>query len=1743
MKKNLVIIFALLLIALSINAKTINQSTATLVAENWMQQHNNDHDFSDKIVEISTQMSKEIVLYYVMHLKDQGFVVVSADDNIEPILAFSPSTKFDEENISPATQAFLSEYNIQIEEIISNNLKNQEAQEKWKTLINNTYINRDNSYRSNLLSTTWAQGTYYNTQCPTDSNGDDGHVVTGCVATAMAQIMKYWAHPTRGEGSHSYYRPVYGTISANFGNATYNWSAMPNNVTNHNAEVAQIMFHAGVSVDMQYGPNGSGAYSEDVPYALTNYFSYNSQAMKTKTSFTDTQWTAMLKGELDNERPVFYAGSGPDGGHAFVCDGYSGTNYFHFNWGWGGYADGYFYLNSLNPADMTFSSNQRAIFGIEPAESDNPNDPNIVILGNPATTYSTNEFPVNFYYKNSLSQTIYLSNEIDRTGTIESIKLTAILNGDISGSKHIKVWLANTNNSSFNNGNAWLPSNQFTQVFDGEIALNQAAGKKTIHIPFETPFEYIGDNLCLMIQRPIDNSYYNSSNKWKASQVSSTRTIYKASDNYNYGPDDYPAGTTAYYIANASLVFSEDLYATDLFFSEYIEGSSNNKALEIFNGTGETVDLSEYKIKLAANGNTWNESNTYQMTGTLAHGETFVICHTQAWEEVKELSDIYPNSGNPTNYNGNDCVALFKNNQMIDIIGYYNLGYNPPNFDAAGVVGALADHTLIRKPSVVSPTTDWEQSAGTNSDDSQWVIQPINYFADLGQHTFSPQASTATHTPTFSPNDGTYYGSVVVAIASATPNANIYYTLDGTDPSNLTTVYTNPISLSETTTLKAIAYAEDLDPSTIATANYTIISPIENANIAELRQQYDDNETIYQLNSEAIVIFKQNYRNQKFVQDATAAILIDDQTNILGDYDLNDGITGIIGKLTTFGGMLQFTPVVTGLPASSTNNPIIHYEISASEFIDNFAEYQSNLVSIDNLEFTSTGSFANGQIYTAVSGSQTIQFRTSFYDVDYIGQAIPSGLVSIKGIANSTGDGNFISARSVQDIQTRTAFPPSSVVAIANNSQVDLSWNEPITSIDTPFSHTSQDDYSNAIGTNSAAQFEVAHRYSPAHLSNFGVAGSTLRKVQFMPCEASATYTLKIYTGGSVNGPGVLVHTQSVPSIIIEEWNEVELTQGVTIPTDTELWIAIDINTPVGFPAACDSGPAVINYGEMMYFGGSWSTLYDLADIDANWMIRGIATSRSGAQTFTLNTKESKLASRGPGAKKNTGKYAFSAKKSTNFKKNKRSIQNDTISRTVTAYNIWRSPIESINNENTWTTIASNITNTNYTDNSWEQAPNGEYVYAVKAIYTNDIMSEPAFSNNVSKNTSSNVTITLATENGESPAGALVTLTNNDNNPAHIYSATATNTSVNFPEVHQGIYTITVTLGGYEAVSEENIEISGEIYNHPTITLITITFSFTEGFEGNTFPPAGWTIIDFDGDTYNWQTWEYTPHSGLSSAASASYDNNFGPLTPDNWLITPQINLDAEYIYALSFWVAPQDPSYPQDKYSILVSTTNNQPASFTEIYTETISASDWEQRTVNLPYAGENIYIALRHYDCTDWYMMKIDDIEITRSEDFNSYVNISGQVNGQDGGISGADILLSAQQSYTTTTEIDGSFSFENVIANTSYTLSVSKEGYQTYTQELQIEEDDVVIPPITLIEITTETLYPPQDLRAEVIGSDVTLAWDEAGAPTTWITHSGMFGSNSVGTNSAADFDVAQRFSAAQLSQLGVAGGQLL
>ncbi len=326
------------------------------------------------------------VRYYVFNLKKgNGYVIVSADDACLPILGYSTESRFFPENVPVQLNKILWHRAREIGYIQQKGFgADEDIRQAWQEIEhpgNAVARTTGNNAVAPLVATRWDQSPYYNDLCPQDpkATADDGNrVVSGCVATAMAQLMKYHNHPKTGQGIYSYVHEKYGRLSADFGSTTYQWAAMPNRVTSRNTAVATLMYHCGVSLDMNYdiGQNGgSSASTAQVSNVLKKYFGYATSAKYVeKKDYSEAAWTALLKTELDAKRPLQYRGQGTGGGHSFVCDGYDDNSFFHMNWGWGGNSDNYMNLRALNPGSLGtgggeggFNSSQGAVIGIQPA--------------------------------------------------------------------------------------------------------------------------------------------------------------------------------------------------------------------------------------------------------------------------------------------------------------------------------------------------------------------------------------------------------------------------------------------------------------------------------------------------------------------------------------------------------------------------------------------------------------------------------------------------------------------------------------------------------------------------------------------------------------------------------------------------------------------------------------------------------------------------------------------------------------------------------------------------------------------------------------------------------------------------------------------------------------------------------------------------------------------------------------------------------------------------------------------------------------------------------------------------------------------------------------------------------------------------------------------------------------------------------------------------------------------------------
>jgi hypothetical protein len=374
-KKILSVTLILLIFVTASYAKKVELSTAKTVGLNFYYERINLHQdipFNNlKISETFPVSYNGKRVYWVFNLEGSGYIIVSADDAVTPVLAYSFEGSYKQENQPPQFINWVEGYAKQIDNGVTKGYTATDVtKNEWARLSENDPHKLTPMQTTSdvlpLLQSLWDQGNGYNLLCPLDPAGPGGRVWAGCVATAMSQVMYYYRYPLTGTGSHCYVPWGYPQQCADFGNTTYQWNNMTNSIITQDSSIATLIWHAGVSVNMMYSPSGSGAYSDDARNSLVTYFNYGPQAqLKEKDNYSEADWETMMRDNLDHLRPMYYDGYGT-GGHAFVMDGHQGQDYFHFNWGWSGTCNGYFYLNNLNPGGDDFTYGQGAIVDMYP---------------------------------------------------------------------------------------------------------------------------------------------------------------------------------------------------------------------------------------------------------------------------------------------------------------------------------------------------------------------------------------------------------------------------------------------------------------------------------------------------------------------------------------------------------------------------------------------------------------------------------------------------------------------------------------------------------------------------------------------------------------------------------------------------------------------------------------------------------------------------------------------------------------------------------------------------------------------------------------------------------------------------------------------------------------------------------------------------------------------------------------------------------------------------------------------------------------------------------------------------------------------------------------------------------------------------------------------------------------------------------------------------------------------------------
>ena len=362
--KRIQVILIFLVLVLSLQAKTIEINEAKSFVSEFIKLQSKSGFVFKNISEIKTENQ---LSSYFFELSPSGFVIISANDKVEPIIAYS----FDSEATAPSEWPEQLKWWIGLKnkEIVKH-INNKKAQRNpaWDSQTE-LLLKSANAKVDPLIKVIWGQGNKWNMFCPIDEKGPGGRAYVGCVAVSMAQAMSVFKYPENGKGIASYIHRTYGTQTVNFSKQSpYQWDSMLNASPNiHNA---RLLYHCAVTVQMDFGADGSGATTKAAVNALRNYFSYSKTTKYYSRVDDDEQWKQMLNESLIKGCPIIYHGDADDGqaGHAFNIDGVDNMGYYHLNWGWTGSMNAYFNINNLAPGSNNFTKNQGAIMGIKPIQ-------------------------------------------------------------------------------------------------------------------------------------------------------------------------------------------------------------------------------------------------------------------------------------------------------------------------------------------------------------------------------------------------------------------------------------------------------------------------------------------------------------------------------------------------------------------------------------------------------------------------------------------------------------------------------------------------------------------------------------------------------------------------------------------------------------------------------------------------------------------------------------------------------------------------------------------------------------------------------------------------------------------------------------------------------------------------------------------------------------------------------------------------------------------------------------------------------------------------------------------------------------------------------------------------------------------------------------------------------------------------------------------------------------------------------
>nr|WP_319511351.1 thiol protease/hemagglutinin PrtT [uncultured Draconibacterium sp.] len=487
-------LLCLLIFPQQVSAKEVDLQKAQQVAINIFSKESGISKKTISIKEVIPFEHDGILVFRIINFNPIGYILVSAEDNVEPVLGYGLTSNFDIKSIPPALNFLLGEYKREIKFIKEKKLSaDEKLKSKWDSYSAKNYApTKSYSTGTFLLETEWGQGdrnavisTDYNKFCPEDPN-TGRKCLAGCSAVALAQILHYWQCRVFPDKTRSYTPSGFSSsLTVDFYDQNYNWDAMDHE--SPDLDNAKLIFHCGVAIGVNYTDSSTWiphSQNYKVSNAMTTYFGFQTSGRKYKSSYGESIWINMLKSDIDAGRPIYYAGADDSENiaHAWVIDGYRADNTFHCNWGWtNSHEENDFYLLSqLNPSnDYSFTTSQQAILGAEPII-----DACLGLEGSDMVCSSNQAYSVSI--PSTASIVWSMSKNLNQIGGNTSTTYT--VNSRSSGAGFVTATIKNSRGQTFLNRtkDLWVGTEEAT-VFS-PFDLNQNA--YNWYLTTGTPFEF-----------------------------------------------------------------------------------------------------------------------------------------------------------------------------------------------------------------------------------------------------------------------------------------------------------------------------------------------------------------------------------------------------------------------------------------------------------------------------------------------------------------------------------------------------------------------------------------------------------------------------------------------------------------------------------------------------------------------------------------------------------------------------------------------------------------------------------------------------------------------------------------------------------------------------------------------------------------------------------------------------------------------------------------------------------------------------------------------------------------------------------------------------------------------------------------------------------------------------------------------------------------------------------------------------